>query len=72
MKFRTKSGRLTRYAFGCGYVEQKQHDDGSVTSIYWESCCFHVRRYDYVNHKRILWETAVNLKDARKLFDKQK
>jgi hypothetical protein len=69
--FYTKSGRLTKYALGCGYVEV-EWKNGIQIKLWHEHGCFHVRKHDFINNNRVFWESFRRLKDARKLFDNQK
>jgi hypothetical protein len=69
-QFRTKAGRLTPYAFACGYIEQistptkqlKLERDG----------CYHVKSYNFAEHTRLCWECFDTLTEARSYYDKQK
>ena len=70
-KFRTKAGRLTRYAIHCGYVEKKI--SGPVETTLWHEGgpLYHVRQHNFETHTRIFWESFETLTEARKLLDKQ-
>lgn len=61
--FNNKNGSLTKYAFLCGYIEQKEtmlnRLSLSLDGVY------HVK--GFVNNKRI-WETFEKLTDARKFY----
>lgn len=72
-RFRTKAGRLTNYALGCGYVESVEI--GSVSLSLWHEGgpCLHVRAHDHgENFGRLFWETFETLTDARRRFDRAK
>lgn len=79
-KFRTATGRLTAYSFGCGYIEQKTtdsikfRDSDLYTELYHEGACYHVRQFDRrpsAEEFRALWESFETLTEARKLFNQQ-
>lgn len=59
-KLQTLKGRLTPYAFRCGYVEGSH---GFVT-IAWEHCTYIIRRHPDHGHKIA---SVCTLKAARKL-----
>ena len=67
--FKNKSGSLTRYAFSCGYIEQKETD--AITLQLYLDGVWHVRAYDYDNNVRLCWECFDKLTDARAFFKKQ-
>ena len=68
-KFKNKNGSLTRYAFSCGYIEQKETD--AITLQLYLDGVWHVKAYDYENHSRLFWECFDKLTDARAFFKKQ-
>ncbi len=68
-KFRLKNGELSAYALLCGYL-QKQEINNVETTLYHEGC-FHVRSHNFVEHKRIKWESFNSLVEARKEYRKQ-
>jgi hypothetical protein len=77
MKLRTKNGRLTAYAFACGYVEQK-HDDATnaSTSLWVEHGAPHVRTITRDTAGNITsrdWQAfdQGQLAEARKAFNKK-
>jgi hypothetical protein len=64
-KFRDSRGRLTAYAFHCGYKETS--DRGRYTTwLYYEGAVYHagVRYYDPL--RKVIWAAARTLKDARR------
>lgn len=78
--FRTAAGRLTAYAFSCGYIEQRTTDVGSLrsgdlyTELSAEHGVYHVRQFDRRDGAglfRTLWETFPTMGEARRLFDAQ-
>jgi len=75
-KFRTSTGRLTAYSFGCGYLETKATalSHGIETTIWHEGACYHVRQFDYSPNAtsfRVFWESFDTLNEARNLFNRQ-
>ena len=67
-KFRTKAGRLTPYAFACGYIETKE--SGGVTLSLFVDGCTHVQaRSD--EKGRFLWECFDTITQGRRFFDAQ-
>lgn len=68
-KFKTNKGRLTPYAFACGYIEQKETNNVRVTLWHEGGPYYHVRAHDYNVHARIFWLSFARLIDARKCFD---
>lgn len=49
-RFHNQNGSLTRYAFACGYIEEKFIKDADRDIhiwMYFEGACFHVRAHDY-------------------------
>jgi hypothetical protein len=81
-KFYTKSGRLTAYAFACGYVEGDEtvatptNDRDGVTTELWKDGAYQVRQNDWrhgafrpdTGH-RVLWEGFHTLPEARARYD---
>lgn len=65
-KFKTKSGRLTRYALACSYQEVKEIDEDNRASLVGEPNCYHIKGFKNGEH---FWETRKKLKEARKFFD---
>ena len=72
-KLRTKTGRLTRYGFACGYIERKKH--GYIETELYQDCLFHVRQFNWsdshVGPARIFWHTFDTLSEARNFFNRQ-
>lgn len=78
--FKDSDGRLTHYAFCCGYGERKSTDPGKLreadltTEIYHESEHFQVRQYDRrpgATKFLVFWESYSNdeFVEARARFD---
>ena len=72
-RFKTKDGRVTRYAFLCGYVEQKEIDEDNRITMSLEPNGFHIKGFKNGKH---FWEVLedpiegiLKIKDARKIFD---
>jgi hypothetical protein len=63
-------GRLTAYAFACGYLEQTERKSRRV-QLYHEHGTYHVRGFDFAQHERICWECFDSLTQARRYYDKQ-
>lgn len=54
-RFRLKDGQLSRYAFGCGYIQTVTK--GSIrTELYADGACYHVRQFNNNTHERLLWD----------------
>jgi len=70
MKFKTKSGELTPYAFACGYIQENEKDGKRLTLWHEGGPLYHVRMFDHKSHKRIFWESFERLTDARALYRK--
>lgn len=66
MELKTKQGKLTPYAFACGYVENQSR--GNITTkIYMEHTVYHVYVMDsYQDNKRIGWKAFPTLGEARR------
>ena len=67
-KFKTKAGRLTPYAFACGYIETKEVD-GVTLSLFVDSCTHVQGRSD--EKGRFLWECFDTITQGRRFFDAQ-
>jgi hypothetical protein len=65
-KFRNKNGDLSAYSFACGYVQEKQTNNGKV-ELYKDGN-WHVRIFDDQPHGR--WVSFDTLGEARKAFRK--
>lgn len=65
-KFRTKAGKLTRYAFACGYIEQKEIDDNNRGSIEMNNGTFEVKGFRNGAH---FYQVFRLVKDARKYLN---
>ncbi len=72
-RFRTKTNRLTAYAFNCGYKETFDHNGQSV-EIWQDGGCsfYHIRAHDFNTGKRLFWDDRKILVEARKRFDEAK
>lgn len=66
-KFTTKRGRLTAYAFNCGYVEYRLLEDNSSITLWKEHNVYHVRMH-HKYHGRIFWDSFPTLTEARKRY----
>jgi hypothetical protein len=67
--FRTPAGRLTPYAFACGYIEQEERNNVRVT-LWQEASTWHVRAHDFAAGARVFWDVYETLSEARKRYDK--
>ena len=65
MKLTTKNGKLTAYAFACGYVERKEKDDDNRLTLSKEHGAFHLRGFIGGVH---VWECPDTLTAARKMM----
>ena len=69
-KFKTKKGRLTRYSFICGYIEQNIVDDDNTVSMSLEPNGFHIKGFKKGKH---VWDVLDNeeygIKAARRYLD---
>lgn len=78
-KFRTSIGRLTRYSFACGYIEQRSTDlnkfrEADLYTELYQDGLYQVRQFDRrpgAKTFRVFWESFETLREARKFFDKQ-
>lgn len=70
-KFHNKDGSLTRCALFCGYYEFDEIN-GIQTTMKEEHTVYHVKQYDFNEHKPLYWEVFYTLKDARKAYNKLK
>ena len=72
MKLQTKSGRLTRYALSCGYVERSERDYGTIDyhSVTLRMDCSVIQVLTY-SRGRASQFTARNIKEARRVFSEQ-
>jgi len=68
--FKTKSGRLTEYAFRCGYLEE--YNSGDLYIKLWKEGGFDIILFDNRNHYRAFWITFDSIVKARKSFDAMK
>ena len=59
---------LSAYQLACGYV-QEYENNGIKTSLYREHNVYHVRQYDFNEHKRNYWKGFNKLTEARKAFN---
>jgi hypothetical protein len=66
---KNKKGKLTAYAFACGYVQQKEVGDLRL-SLWRENGSWHIRAHDFSGKGRLFWHCPKNLTDARKAFAK--
>lgn len=63
-KFNNKNGTLTRYAFACGYVEQKINGNARKTLSL--DCIWHIKGFD--KSGKHFWECFDNLTQARQFY----
>ena len=73
-KFYTRSGRLTRYAFACGYIELFESGNHLVTLWHEGGPCYHVRYHifnlpEYLGGGRQFWESDYKLRPMRRQYD---
>jgi hypothetical protein len=52
---RNKNGELSEYGFLCGYIERENRFN-IMLDLYLDGNTYHVKAYDYENHKRLFWE----------------
>lgn len=70
-KLKTRTNRLTRYGFACGYIERKKY--GSIETELYQDGCFHVRQFNWdKSPARIFWHSFEKLGEARDFFNRQK
>lgn len=69
-RFHDSLGRLTPYAFACGYVEEDEQNGIRITL--WKEGGYHVRAYDHGQGTRLFWETYPKLSRARIQFARLK
>jgi hypothetical protein len=65
-RFKTKAGRLTPYAFACGYLERRPLASGADVTLWGEHGCYHVRAHG--PDGRIFWDSFHTLTEARKRY----
>ena len=64
----SKTDNLTSYEFQvCGYVQEKKVGEVQVR-LWHEGATFHVRAYDFAEHRRLMWECYPTLGKARKAY----
>lgn len=66
-KFKTAKGRLTAYAFACGYIETAEANGIQVT-LWQEHGVYHVRAHDFKSHMRLAWDSFHTLGEGRKAY----
>lgn len=77
-KFRTKAGRLTDYAFSCGYIEKVEINEDKYVILSKDSC-YHVKAINWEiktsgepvwndTDKSRVWLSCRTLTEARKLY----
>lgn len=80
-QFRTSTGRLTAYSFGCGYRERRTTDrdgygeNGLDTEICHDGAVYHVRQLDRRSEAtqfRVFWKSYRTVAEARNLFNRQR
>lgn len=72
-KFKRKDGKLTSYAFFCGYVEEFLNDRIWIR-LYREhgSAPYHVKVFSNIAREIVSWECFETVAAARKFFNQQK
>ena len=68
---RTAKGRLTAYAFMCGYIEKrplKGYADAQVTLWHEGGPLYHVRAHDHKTGERLFWTSVETLTEARAIY----
>jgi hypothetical protein len=65
MKLHTKNGKLTAYAFACGYVERKEKNGDNRLTLSKEHGAFHLRGFLGGVH---VWECPDTLTAGRKMM----
>ena len=72
-RFKTKDNRVTRYAFACGYVEEKVIDSDNSITMSLEPNGFHLKGFKDGEYFWIILDNPVEsiypLKQAREFFD---
>jgi hypothetical protein len=68
--FYNKKGQLTHYGLSCGYVERQETftPENIRTTLWKESCAYHVRTHNFDTHTRLAWEVVNTLTEARKIY----
>lgn len=67
----TPAGKLTAFAFRCGYIET---DSRTGLAIWWQHCCYHVAGWinpDSLSEAVHVRETCRTLTEARKIARSQ-
>lgn len=59
--------KLTKYQLACGYVQRFEKDGVQVT-LWREHSTYHIRAYDFNEHKRLDWQVRSKLTEARKQY----
>jgi hypothetical protein len=66
-KFKTRDGRLTQYAYACGYIERKELDDDNRIVMNLEPNGYHIKGF---KNGLPVWDIIeTGLTTARKTFD---
>jgi hypothetical protein len=65
--------RLTRYEFVCGYIQQAESANCTVSSgrqltLWMEHGTFHVRAHDFGKHERLFWDVFDTMTEANKRY----
>jgi hypothetical protein len=72
-RFKTAQGRLTPYAFMCGYVERrplKGYADAQVTLWHEGGPLYQIRAHNHETGERLFWESVETLTEARRIYDR--
>ena len=67
LQFQDATGRLTAYAFACGYVERKG-SGGNRSALLLQHGVYYVKGFRNGVH---FWKTFDQLVNARKFFDRE-
>ena len=68
-KFKMENGKLTRYAFACGYIERIDINDNNRGHICLEPNGYHVKGFQNGCH---FWDIFNRVADARKRLNQLK
>lgn len=68
-EFKTKSGRLTRYALACGYLEDAWVGE-THAQLWMEHGVIHVRAFDHAKCREVMWKSWRTVTEARRDFDR--
>lgn len=69
LRLKTEAGRLTRYAFSCGYVERYENNDNNYLILSRAPNDYHVK--GFIDNKH-LWLIFDHVAEARKFINKNR